>query len=68
MADPIYRQRLADRDAVRLRINTLRAQSAQASSQIAQYQSRVEAAPMVEQDLASIARARSISSGRVTQS
>lgn len=55
-ADPVYRQRLADRDAVRLRLNTLRAQSAQASSQIAQYQSRVEAAPMVEQDLAAISR------------
>ena len=56
LTDPVYRQRLADRDAVRLRINTLRAQSSQASSQISQYQSRVEAAPMVEQDLASISR------------
>ncbi|MEO8522606.1 MAG: Wzz/FepE/Etk N-terminal domain-containing protein [Acidobacteriota bacterium] len=55
-ADPVYKQRLADRDAVRLRINTLRAQSSQASAQIAQYQSRVEAAPMVEQDLAAISR------------
>jgi len=56
MADPVYRQRVADRDSVRLRINTLRAQSGQASAQIAQYQSRVEAAPMVEQDLASVTR------------
>ncbi len=56
LTDPVYRQRLADRDAVRLRINTLRAQSSQASSQIAQYQSRVEAAPMVEQDLQAISR------------
>ncbi len=55
-ADPVYRQRMADRDSVRLRINTLRAQSAQASAQIGQYQSRVEAAPMVEQDLASVSR------------
>ena len=55
-ADPVYRQRMADRDAARLRINTLRAQSAQASAQIGQYQSRVEAAPMVEQDLASVQR------------
>jgi uncharacterized protein involved in exopolysaccharide biosynthesis len=47
---------VADRDAARLRINTLRAQSNQASAQIAQYQSRVEAAPMVEQDLASVTR------------
>lgn len=56
MADPVYRQRVADRDAVRLRINALRAQSAQATAQIGQYQSRVEAAPMVEQDLASVSR------------
>lgn len=56
LTDPVYRQRVADRDAVRLRINTLRAQSSQASVQIGQYQSRVEAAPMVEQDLASISR------------
>jgi succinoglycan biosynthesis transport protein ExoP len=56
MGDAVYRQRTADRDSVRLRINTLRAQSAQATAQISQYQSRVEAAPMVEQDLAAISR------------
>lgn len=66
MADPVYRQRLADRDAVRLRINTLRAQSSQASAQIAQYQSRVEAAPMVEQDLASISRDVDLERARYT--
>ena len=49
--DPIYRQRIQERDAARLRVKTLRAQSAQASAQIGAYQSRVEAAPMVEQDL-----------------
>jgi uncharacterized protein involved in exopolysaccharide biosynthesis len=54
--DPIYQQRVADRDAARLRINTLRAQSAQASAQIGQYQSRVDAAPMVEQEMASVQR------------
>jgi polysaccharide chain length determinant protein (PEP-CTERM system associated) len=54
--DPIYRQRVQERDAARLRVNTLRAQSAQASAQIGAYQSRVEAAPMVEQDLASVTR------------
>jgi polysaccharide biosynthesis transport protein len=52
----VYRARMAERDQVRLRINTLRAQSAQASGQINQYQSRLEAAPMVQQDLASISR------------
>jgi polysaccharide chain length determinant protein (PEP-CTERM system associated) len=54
--DPAYQQRVQERDATRLRINTLRAQAAQANAQIAQYQSRVEAAPMVEQDLASVQR------------
>jgi polysaccharide biosynthesis transport protein len=54
--DPIYRQRMQDREAARLRVNTLRAQSAQAAAQIGAYQSRVEAAPMVEQDLASVSR------------
>jgi polysaccharide chain length determinant protein (PEP-CTERM system associated) len=64
--DPVYRQRLADRDSARLRLNTLRAQSAQASSQIAQYQSRVEAAPMVEQDLASVSRDVELERARYT--
>jgi polysaccharide chain length determinant protein (PEP-CTERM system associated) len=54
--DPMYRQLIADRDSGRLRINTLRAQSALASKQIADYQSRVEAAPMVEENLAAITR------------
>ena len=66
MADPVYRQRMADRDAVRLRINTLRAQSAQATAQISQYQSRVEAAPMVEQDLASVSREVDLERARYT--
>lgn len=67
LADPVYRQRTADRDSVRLRINTLRAQSAQASSQISQYQSRVEAAPMVEQDLASVSRDVELERARYTE-
>ncbi|HEX6974760.1 MAG TPA: Wzz/FepE/Etk N-terminal domain-containing protein [Vicinamibacterales bacterium] len=55
-ADPLYRQRIADRDTARLRIRTLQNAEAQARSQIAQYQSRIEAAPMVEQDLAAVNR------------
>jgi succinoglycan biosynthesis transport protein ExoP len=65
-ADALYRQRRAERDQVRLRINTLRAQSAQASAQIAEYQRRVEAAPMVEQDLASITRDVELERARYT--
>jgi uncharacterized protein involved in exopolysaccharide biosynthesis len=50
-ADPMYRQKLQERDAARLRIRTLQAAESQARAQIAQYQSRVESAPMVEQEL-----------------
>jgi polysaccharide chain length determinant protein (PEP-CTERM system associated) len=55
-ADPMYRQRVLDRDNARLRIRTLQAAEGQARAQISQYQSRVEAAPMVEQDLSSVQR------------
>jgi polysaccharide chain length determinant protein (PEP-CTERM system associated) len=64
--DPIYRQRVQERDAARLRIRTLRAQSAQASAQIGTYQSRVEAAPMVEQDLSSVSRDVQLEQARYT--
>ncbi len=55
-ADPTYRQRVQDRDQARARIRTLQAAEGQARAQIGQYQSRVDAAPMVEQDLASVDR------------
>jgi succinoglycan biosynthesis transport protein ExoP len=64
--DANYRQKILERDAARLRVNTLRAQSAQASSQIGAYQSRVEAAPMVEQDLASVSRDFELEKARYT--
>ncbi len=53
-ADPTYRQKLQERDASRLRIRTLQAAESQARAQIAQYQNRVESAPMVEQELSSL--------------
>jgi polysaccharide chain length determinant protein (PEP-CTERM system associated) len=53
-ADPMYRQKLAERDASRVRIRTLQSAEGQARAQISQYQSRVEAAPLVEQELASL--------------
>ena len=53
-ADPTYRQKEQERQAARLRIATLQRQIAQALGQIAQYQARVEAAPMVEQELSSL--------------
>jgi succinoglycan biosynthesis transport protein ExoP len=55
-ADSTYRQRVQDRDQARARIRTLQAAEGQARAQIGQYQSRVDAAPMVEQDLASVDR------------
>jgi polysaccharide biosynthesis transport protein len=56
MQDPIYRQKLGERDAAKARINTLRVAEAQARGQIARYQGAVSAAPMVEQDLMPVVR------------
>lgn len=55
-ADPLYRQKLGERDAAKARINTLRVAESQARAQIARYQGAVAAAPMVEQDLQPIVR------------
>lgn len=57
MADPLYRQTLNDRDALKLRIAGLERESRQARAQIATYQRSVDAAPMVEQELASLQQA-----------
>jgi succinoglycan biosynthesis transport protein ExoP len=56
MLDPTYRQLATDRDMGRLRVRDLQRSEADIRRQIAQYQSRVEAAPMVEQQLASLTR------------
>lgn len=53
-ADPTYRQKVAEREAARLRVATLQRQLSQAISQIGSYQARVEAAPLVEQELSSL--------------
>jgi polysaccharide chain length determinant protein (PEP-CTERM system associated) len=53
-ADPTYRQKVAEREAARLRVATLQRQISQALSQIGSYQARVEAAPLVEQELSSL--------------
>jgi polysaccharide chain length determinant protein (PEP-CTERM system associated) len=55
-ADPIYRQKVQERDMARIRIRELQLASAAAQRQISEYQSRVEAAPAVEQDLTSLER------------
>jgi polysaccharide chain length determinant protein (PEP-CTERM system associated) len=54
--DPTYRQLVADREMGRLRIRELQRANADAQRQIGVYQGRVEAAPMVEQQLASVQR------------
>jgi polysaccharide chain length determinant protein (PEP-CTERM system associated) len=54
--DPAYRQLVADREMARLRIRELQRGSEDAQRQIGVYQGRVEAAPMVEQQLASVQR------------
>jgi succinoglycan biosynthesis transport protein ExoP len=54
--EPGYRQLLADRETARLRIRDLQRAESHMRAQVASYQSRVEAAPMVEQQLASLQR------------
>jgi polysaccharide biosynthesis transport protein len=54
--DPAYRQLLGDRETARLRIRDLQRSERQIRDQVAMYQSRVESAPMVEQQLASLQR------------
>jgi polysaccharide chain length determinant protein (PEP-CTERM system associated) len=55
-ADPIYQQKVLELEAVKARINTLRRAEANARQQIGAYQNRIEAAPMVEQELQPILR------------
>ena len=54
--DPSYRQLSEDREMARLRIHELERAVADADRQIKVYQARVEQAPMVEQQLASVER------------
>jgi succinoglycan biosynthesis transport protein ExoP len=55
-ADNNYQQLIAERNQTQLRISGLRRAEAQLRADIAQYQRRVEAAPMVEQELQSTTR------------
>jgi succinoglycan biosynthesis transport protein ExoP len=54
--DPAYRQFASDRDAARLRIADMQRTAQDIQRQITTYQGRVEAAPMVEQQLATVQR------------
>jgi protein tyrosine kinase modulator len=54
--DPGYRQLLSDRETSRLRVRDLQRAETQMRAQVASYQARIESAPMVEQQLASVQR------------
>jgi succinoglycan biosynthesis transport protein ExoP len=54
--NPAYLQLVGDREVARGRIRDLERESAEMQASIARYQSRIEAAPMVEQQLATIER------------
>jgi polysaccharide chain length determinant protein (PEP-CTERM system associated) len=54
--EPAYRQLVGEREAGRLRLREFERTDADLRRQIALYQSRVESAPMVEQELASVQR------------
>jgi uncharacterized protein involved in exopolysaccharide biosynthesis len=55
-ADPSYQQAINERNQTQLRIRALQRNEAQLTGDIARYQQRVEAAPMVEQEMASLLR------------
>jgi polysaccharide chain length determinant protein (PEP-CTERM system associated) len=63
-ADPIYRQKIQERDMARLHIRELQNASAAAQRQIGEYQNRVESAPVVEQELASLEREYTLEKAR----
>jgi uncharacterized protein involved in exopolysaccharide biosynthesis len=54
--EPVYRQLVGEREAGRLRLREFERTNADLQRQIALYQSRVESAPMVEQELAAVQR------------
>jgi succinoglycan biosynthesis transport protein ExoP len=55
-ATPEYRQLLKDREMTKLRIAEMQHQQTTISNQVAQYQTRVEGAPRVEQQMVSLQR------------
>ena len=55
-ADPLYQQKIAERNALKGRIQSLRQAETSIRQQISSYQNRIEAAPRVEQELAGVTR------------
>jgi len=62
--DPLYRAKVQERDMAKLHIKELQNASSVAQRQIGEYQSRVESAPVVEQELASLDREYSAEKAR----
>jgi succinoglycan biosynthesis transport protein ExoP len=56
LADPAYQQVMAERSLTQLRIRSLQQTENQLQSDIMKYQQRIEASPMVEQQLVSLTR------------
>jgi succinoglycan biosynthesis transport protein ExoP len=54
--DPIYRGKVQERDLARIHLRELQNAAGNAQSQIGAYQSRVDSAPVAEQELASLNR------------
>jgi uncharacterized protein involved in exopolysaccharide biosynthesis len=65
-ADPIYRAKVQERDLARVHLRELQAASGSAQRQIGEYQNRVESAPVVEQELASVDREYTLEKARYT--
>jgi polysaccharide chain length determinant protein (PEP-CTERM system associated) len=66
-ADPTYRQLVAERETSKLRIREHERAAANIRSQIAMYQGRVEAAPMVEQQMSTLNREYEMGKQQYTQ-
>lgn len=66
-ADPMYQQLVAERSLAQLRIQGLRRAEQTLRGDIARYQQRVEAAPMVEQELAATTREYQLEQDRYKQ-
>ncbi len=62
--DPTYRALTTERDRSRLRINELQSIETNTRTQIAMYQRRVEAAPRIEQQFASLQREYDLEKGQ----
>jgi protein tyrosine kinase modulator len=62
--DPIYRGKVQERDLARIHLKELQSAAANAQGQIGAYQSRVDSAPIAEQELASLNREHDVEKAR----